>query len=68
MLRTLVARMEKKVKDWKSKILSQARKLVLIKSVAQSILTYLISYFKIPQGVLDKIPINDYEILVGPKE
>lgn len=53
--RTLVARVEKKLKDWKSKTISQTGNLVLIKPVAQSIPTYLISCFKIPQGVLDKI-------------
>lgn len=52
---TLVARMENKLKDWKSKTLSQVGKLVLIKSVAQAIPTYLMSCFKIPQNVLDKI-------------
>lgn len=47
--------MEKKLKDWKSKTLSQAGKLVLIKSVAQVIPTYLMSCFRIPDGVINKI-------------
>lgn len=36
MFRTLVSRIEKKLKDWKNRTLSQAWKLILIKSVAQS--------------------------------
>lgn len=53
--RSLVHRVEKKLKDWKSKTLSQAGKLTLIKSVAQAIPTYLMSCFNIPEGVIDKI-------------
>lgn len=53
--RVLVNRVEKKLKDWKSKMLSQAGKLTLIKSVAQAIPTYLMSCFKIPDGVINKI-------------
>ncbi|KAL6522139.1 hypothetical protein OROMI_032016 [Orobanche minor] len=53
--RTLAGRIEKKLKDWKNKTLSQAGKLVLIKSVAQAIPTYLMSCFKIPYGTIDRI-------------
>lgn len=55
MFRFLVSRVEKKLKDWKSRMLSQASKLVLIKYVAQAIPTYLMSCFLIPTGVIEKI-------------
>lgn len=48
MFRSLVERVEKKLKDWKSRTLSQADKLTLIKAVAQAIPTYLMTCFKIP--------------------
>lgn len=53
--RTLVSRIEKKLKDWKSRPLSKAVKLMLIKSVAQAIPTYLMSVFKISNGTIDRI-------------
>lgn len=50
--RTLVSWEEKKLKDWRSNMLSQADKLTLIKFVAQAIPDYLMSCFKIPYGVI----------------
>lgn len=48
-------RVENKLKDWKNMTLSQEGKLKLIKFMARAIQTYLMSCFKIPQGVVDKI-------------
>lgn len=53
--RGLINRITKKLKDWKSKTLSQAGKLALVKSVAQSIPTYLMTCFKIPSGVIQRL-------------
>ncbi|CAL1378571.1 unnamed protein product [Linum trigynum] len=45
----------KKVKMWKSEILSNAAKEVLIKSIAQAQSTYAMFVFLIPQGVIHEI-------------
>lgn len=67
MFRCLINRIIKKLKDWKSKMLSQAGKLALVKSVAQSIPTYLMTCFKIPIGVLDRIHSIIARFLWGQK-
>ncbi|KAL8490884.1 hypothetical protein ACS0TY_022765 [Phlomoides rotata] len=51
--RSLVGKVLKKLKDWKSKTLSQVRKLALVKSVVQSIPTYLMACFKLPQSIIE---------------
>lgn len=66
--RTLVHRVEKKLKDWKSKKLSQAGKLTLIKFVAQAIPTYFMSCFRIPDGVIDKIRATIVRFWWGQKD
>lgn len=40
-----------KIQGWKEKLLSQAGKKVLLKSVVQAIPTFAISYFKLPVGL-----------------
>lgn len=50
-------KLEKKLAWWKEKMLSKAGKEVLIKVVAQVILTYTMSCFKIPSSL--------YEDLIG---
>ncbi len=44
-----------KLHGWKGKMLSQAGKEVLIKSVAQAILIYTMSYFRIPDSLCNEI-------------
>ncbi|KAK9733301.1 hypothetical protein RND81_04G058600 [Saponaria officinalis] len=52
---SLKDRIWKKVCGWKEKMLSMSGKEVLIKAVTQSISTYLMSLFHIPEGVIDEI-------------
>ncbi|XP_048491644.1 uncharacterized protein LOC125492933 [Beta vulgaris subsp. vulgaris] len=51
----LKERVWKKLQGWKEKLLSRAGKEVLLKSVIQSIPTYMISLFALPEGILDDI-------------
>ena len=44
-------RIQSKLSGWKGKFLSQARKEVLIKSMAQAIPTYAMNYFMFPTGL-----------------
>ena len=44
-----------KIKGWKEKLLSQGKREVLIKGVAQAILTYVMSCFKLPQSLLEDL-------------
>jgi hypothetical protein len=48
-------RVWKKLKGWKERCLSKARKEVLIKAVAQAIPNYVMSCFKIPVGICNEI-------------
>ena len=45
----------KKLVGWKEKLLSKASKEILIKAVAQVILTYTISCFKIPDSLCEEL-------------
>ena len=45
----------KKLAGWKEKLLSKAGKEVLIKAVAQAILTYTMSCFKIPDALCEEL-------------
>ena len=56
----LKERVWKKLQGWKEKLLSQARREVLIKAVIQAILTYTISCFKLPKGL-----VRELESLIG---
>ncbi|XP_021731316.1 uncharacterized protein LOC110698225 [Chenopodium quinoa] len=47
--------MWKKLQGWKEKLLSWARKEVLLKSVIQAIPTYLMGVYKFPSSVIDRI-------------
>ena len=45
-------RIWKKLQGWKEKLLSQAGREVLIKSIIQAIPTYSMSCFKLPKGLI----------------
>uniref|UniRef100_A0A803LRS4 Reverse transcriptase n=1 Tax=Chenopodium quinoa TaxID=63459 RepID=A0A803LRS4_CHEQI len=51
----LKERIWKKLQGWKEKLLSRPGKEILIKAVAQAIPTYMMSIFKIPDGLIDEI-------------
>jgi len=55
----LKERVWKKHQGWKEKLLSQAEREVLIKSVIQAIPTYMMNCFKLPRGL-----INELEVLI----
>jgi hypothetical protein len=48
-------RIEKRLSSWKGKYLSVGRRLVLINSVLTSLVMFMISFFEVPRGVLEKI-------------
>ena len=48
-------RIQAKMQGWKEKLLSQARKEVMIKAIVQSIPTYSMSVFKLPVGLCKDI-------------
>ena len=51
----LVDRISKKIHGWKGKLLSRPGKEVLIKVVLQSIPTYIMSIFRISDGIINSI-------------
>ena len=53
--RALKERLNNKLSGWKEKMLSQAGKEILIKSVAQAIPTYTMSVFKLPDTLCDEM-------------
>jgi hypothetical protein len=48
-------RIESKLSGWKGKMLSIGGRLVLINSVLSSLLMFMLSFFELPKGVLEKI-------------
>jgi hypothetical protein len=48
-------RIENKLSGWKGKLLSVGGRLVLIKSVLSSLPMFMLSFFELPKGVLEKI-------------
>lgn len=53
----LKERVWKKLQGWKEKILSIASREVLIKAVIQAILTYTMSCFKLPKGLIKELEV-----------
>jgi hypothetical protein len=48
-------RIEKKLSSWKGKYFSVGGRLVLINSVLTSLTMFMLSFFEVPKGVLEKI-------------
>jgi hypothetical protein len=48
-------RIEKKLGRWKGKFLSIGGRLVLIISILTSLTMFMLSFFEVPKGVLEKI-------------
>jgi hypothetical protein len=48
-------RIEKKLGRWKGKFLSIGGRLVLIISILRSLTMFMLSFFEVPKGVLEKI-------------
>ena len=51
----LKERVWKKIQDWKGKLLSKGGKEILIKAVAQSIPTYMMGVFQLPEKLCDEL-------------
>ena len=52
-------RIEKKLSSWKEKYLSVRGRLVLINSVLSNLPMFMLSFFEIPKGVLERLTISD---------
>jgi len=46
---------QKKLRCWKGKLLSLGGRLVFINSVMSSLAMYMLSFFEVPKGVLQKL-------------
>jgi hypothetical protein len=53
--RMVEERFQKKLSSWKGKLLTSGGRLVLINSVLSSLPLYMLSFFRIPKGVLEKL-------------
>ena len=51
----LMEGLNNKLSNWKKKLLSHVRKEILIKTVAQAVLTYTMSVFKLPNNLCDEM-------------
>jgi hypothetical protein len=49
------AKNREKMSSWKGKYLSVVGRLVLINSVLTSLVMFMLSFFEVPRGVLEKI-------------
>lgn len=52
---SLIDRIWKKLRGWKEKLLSKARKEILLKSVIKANPTYLMGVYKIPSSIIQRI-------------
>jgi hypothetical protein len=53
----LEERIEKRLSSWKGKYLSVGGRLVLMNSVLTSLVIFMMSFFEVPRGVLEKIDL-----------
>ena len=51
----IVEKFEKKLSRWKGKHMSVGGRLVLINSVLTSLAMFMLSFFEVPKGVLEKL-------------
>jgi hypothetical protein len=52
--KTIEIKFEKKLSNWKGKLMSVGGRLVLINSVLTSLVLFMLSFFEVPKGVLEK--------------
>ena len=52
---TIEERIQKKLSSWKGKHLSVGGRLVLINSVLSSLAMFMLSFFEVPKGILEKL-------------
>ena len=55
LIKPLISKFEAKLSKWNQKNLSMGGKVTLIKSVLNALPIYLLSFFKIPQRIVDKL-------------
>jgi hypothetical protein len=53
--RIVEERFQKKLSSWKGKLLSSGGRLVLINSVLSSLPMFMMSFYRLPKGVLEKL-------------
>ena len=56
-----------KLQGWKEKLMSQARREVLLKAVVQAIPTFAMGCFLLPVGLIHDIEMMIHKFLVGTK-
>jgi hypothetical protein len=63
----IIKKVEAKISIWVNRLLSRGGRLVLLKSVLESIPVYWNSIVAIPRGVLKKITQNKFQLSMGRK-
>ena len=48
-------KIERKLSSWKGKLMSVGGRLVVLNSVLTSLVMFMLSFFEVPKGVLEKI-------------
>jgi hypothetical protein len=60
-------RFQKKLSSWKGKLLSVGGWLVLINSVLTSLSMYMLSFFEVPRGILQKFRLLGLSFLLAKR-
>jgi hypothetical protein len=53
--KTIETKIEKKLSSWKVKLMTVGGRLVLINSVLTSLVMFMLSFFEVPKGVLERL-------------
>jgi hypothetical protein len=53
--KVIESKIERKLSSWKGKLMSVGGRLVLINSVLTSLVMFMLSFFEIPKGILERI-------------